>query len=689
MNQSGLRLEKAPFLRIFIPFAIGIIIRIKLPQIEDWIRVLAIVSFVTLVAFSKTSSYFKFSYSWIRMLCWHTIILCAGFAINNLRDETKKADWIGHTLNTAQWIIVTVAEPPDKNGNNIQIATVSNYLIENKNIRPVRGKIKLYLKLDSLQALPEYGDRLLIKNNVKKIAGNSNPGGFDYRSYAADQHLFYQANLFKGEWKLLEKNKGDPIWKILYQLREKMLAAIKMYIKPLEIAGIAEALLLGYKKDLDREMLQAYARTGVVHIIAVSGMHLGIIYWLLTLLFKPIRRWFLQAIFIIAGLWIFSLLAGAGASVLRSALMFTCISIGNNLKLKGNIYNSLAASAVILLIYEPLWIRDIGFQLSYAAVASIVYFQSVIKGLYYSKYKILQHIWEMVAVTLAAQILTLPFCLYHFHQFPLLFPFTNLIAVPLSSLLLLLLIPLPALSFFPEIAKHWGKLIGILIEWMNWMISYADKLPFSIWEGLQISELQTLLLCLFIVFVSGGILNNSKKQFLLSGLTLLIFLFFRTVSFIEANENKMFIIYNIPKVPVFSIWQGREASFFHPDTLNSSSKQWTQQIQPSLSKFRVRTFKSIGSIPEWIQINGRYTIYIPRGIPIQKIDIAVSHPDLVWLKGDPRISLFRLKEHFTIPFVVIDGSNSFRNREKWEKECRELGIPCFRTDLSGAFVKKF
>jgi competence protein ComEC len=202
--------------------------------------------------------------------------------------------------------------------------------------------------------------------------------------------------------------------------------------------GVAEALLIGYRDDLDKDLVRAYSNTGVVHIIAISGLHLGMIYGLMLLLLKPFRKYkwmrWAKPLLILLVLWGFSLLAGAAASILRSVVMFSFIVIGESLGRKTNIYNTLAASAFCLLVYNPYFFWDVGFQLSYTAVLSIVLFMKPVYQWLYFKNKLLNAIWQLNAITLAAQVLTLPVILYYFHQFPNLFLFTNFVAVPLIGI---------------------------------------------------------------------------------------------------------------------------------------------------------------------------------------------------------------------------------------------------------------
>ena len=188
----------------------------------------------------------------------------------------------------------------------------------------------------------------------------------------------------------------------------------------------------------------------------------------------------------IAGLWLFSLLAGGGPSILRSAVMFTCIVIGESAARKTFIYNSLAASAFILLCINPFWLWDAGFQLSYAAVLSIVIFMKPIYDGFYFKNKLVDNVWKLVAVSLAAQVLTTPVSIFHFHQFPVYFLCTNLLAVPLSGLIVLLEIGLCAVSIMPAVASFTGVVLFRLINLMNSFIEYMEGLPFSLLNNLQL-----------------------------------------------------------------------------------------------------------------------------------------------------------------------------------------------------------
>ena len=251
--------------------------------------------------------------------------------------------------------------------------------------------------------------------------------------------------------------KGTWFFSIFEKHRQVILSILRRYIDGQKEAGLAEALLIGYKDDLDKTLVQSYTNTGVVHVIAISGLHLGLIYRILLLVLKPLHtnvtlRWLEADSYIVRSMGI-QFMAGAQPSILRSAVMFTFIVAGENFS-KGPRSTILALSAFFLLCYNPFWLWDVGFQLSYSAVLSIVIFMKPVYRLFYVKNKLLDYLWQLNAVTLAAQILTLPVSIYHFHQFPAHFILTNVLAVPLSSVILIGEIILCVISFAPVPCKH-------------------------------------------------------------------------------------------------------------------------------------------------------------------------------------------------------------------------------------------
>ena len=393
-------------------------------------------------------------------------------------------------------LLATLDEPPVEKARSIKaVATVS--IVAGTNLQRARGRIIIYFKKNSSLPL-QYGQQIMFTQKLQPIRNSGNPGAFNYERYCLSQNITHQVFLDANDYISLPAKLTSPLHQFIYDIRYRIIGVLHKYIRGEKETGLSEALLIGYKDDLDTALVQSYTNTGVVHVIAISGLHLGLIYALLLLCFNPLKKYpafkWVRLVLILAGLWIFSLLAGAQPSILRSAVMFTCLAAGDCLSRKNSMLNSLAFSAFLLLCINPFWLWDAGFQLSYAAVLSIVLFMRCVYNWIYLKNRMLDMLWKLNAVTIAAQILTVPICLYHFHQFPNYFLFTNIVAVPLSSFILIGEIFLCAISVVPALALLTGKLLSSMIWIMNSYVELIDSMPFSTWEGLYVDTSQVFLL---------------------------------------------------------------------------------------------------------------------------------------------------------------------------------------------------
>ena len=531
----------APLVRLLFSLIAGIVVQWYWPRNPvTWWSILAAGIFTGILSFYlPLSSRYK-----LRWLSGFLLLICL-VAIGGLlawqHNIRNSKDWVGHHYKETDYLVVRLDEPLVEKNKSFKANASITTLIENEKPIPVQGKLILYFKKDSLLPSLEYGSQIVFKKPLQEIKNSGNPGGFDYKRYCIFQGITHQVYLKPGEFSILSAYDKKWLPSFLNATRNKVLNILRSNIKGDKELGLAEALLIGYKDDLDKTLVQSYTNTGVVHIIAISGLHLGLIYWLLLQLLKPMqRRKYLQParpIIIIAGLWLFSLLAGAQPSILRSAVMFTCIILGENFSKKNSVYNTLALSAFIMLCYNPYWLWDVGFQLSYSAVLSIIIFMRPVYNLLYLKNKILDFFWKLNAVTIAAQILTLPVSIYHFHQFPVYFLFTNFLAVPLSSVIVIGEIFLCIVSFIPSVALLFGKVLYWLIWLMNEHVEKIESLPYSLWDGLQINISQAILLLLFIAGISYWLLEKKKTGLQAGLVALLCFAVLRNLYFLAGRQT--------------------------------------------------------------------------------------------------------------------------------------------------------
>ena len=593
--------KKAPFLRLTIPFTGGIAIQRYADLPFVLLSVLSFASFITLILLYK-SSFICFRYYWIRGILLNLLLICTGSILLVCRDGKFHANSLDHSYCSGDYVVAKLEEPPITKSNTCQARATVEYLITENIRKQVQGIILLYFNKKDLSAsiIPiQYGDRIIFRKSLLPITYTGNPGAFDYQHYCLLQQIRFTVLLGKKDWIKLPWPSAGIFQLALIHIREKILGSIRSYLSGSQEIALAEALLIGYRNDLDRDLSQAYSNTGVVHIIAISGLHLALIYELLAFCLHPLRsgktgKW-MRIIIIIFALWGFSFLTGASPSVLRSAMMFTCIAMGEVISKKNSVYNNFSASAFLLLCYNPYWLWDIGFQLSYTAVLSIVIFMKPIYKLFSFRNRIGDWIWKSVAVTMAAQVLTVPICIYQFHQFPTYFLPANLIAVPLSSLILIGELLVCCTTFIPIVARMTGYVLSRLIWLLNHFISFTAQLPFSTWNGLEISTAQCWLIYGIIAGMAAFYFFREIRYFIMALLALTGLVTLRSISFFSAGDQQIMIVYNVPHHQVIDCIDGRY--YYAKEDSSTTSNKYLQNSCCRPARIRYRA-KKAGSLPE-------------------------------------------------------------------------------------------
>jgi len=689
-------LKKAPALKLLPAMMAGILIQWHFKPDHIIAPVLCFLGIGLLLLFSFIPLFKKYKLSVLSGISIFLIFFSIGAILVQVNDIRNNQDWIGNKYQSRDGIVASLTEPLSEKTKSYKANAKIDFLIDNGNRLSANGNIIIYFKKDSTPINLEYGSQILFKKSLQEIQNSGNPNGFDYKRYALFQGITHQVFLKTEEYEILPTKKQTLLNNFLFSTREKVLSTLRTYIPGSKEKGLAEALLIGYKNDLDQALVQSYTNTGVVHIIAISGLHLGLIYWLLSLLTQPLKRkkhtkWIVPIIIILC-LWIFSLLAGAQASIIRSAVMFTCVVLGQAIGRKNNsIYNTLALSALMLLCINPFWLWDVGFQLSYAAVLSIVIFMRPIYHWFYFENKIVDFIWKLNAVTIAAQILTVPLSIYHFHQFPNYFMLTNFIAVPLSSLILLGEILLCAVAYIPAVALWVGKLLYVLIWLMNTWIEKIESLRFSLWDGLYIDVFQMVLLFFSITGISLWLMNQQKRSLIFGLSFLLCFIVLRTFSFQAASMQQKIIVYNIPQKKAIDIIDGRHYQFMGDTDLLDDAFLQNFHLKPSRTFYRIsssETNTDISTKKSFIKLANARIMMIDSSLHF--IPTSEKSPiDLLVISKNPKLYFTQLHKSFNIKQVVFDGSCPSWKVKYWKKDCDSLNIPWYDVTEKGAFVMNF
>ncbi len=684
--------KRVPFVKLLTSLASGILLEhyYKI-GVATWICILCVALFV-LIGFFFLPFFKRFQLNLISGISGFLAFLSMGGILLFERNLENRDNWIGHYADQVHALEVVVEEPPLERPNSIRLLASVCKIYKDGKAKPCLGKIFIYLKKDSFllkQALPSYGTVIRFNKKLEAIRGFGNPGGFDFGHYCRMKGISHQFFASVSELRIGKERKRNAFKTAINLMREWVLEVLKANFKNKIELGLAEALLIGYKSDLDKSLVKDYADTGVVHIIAISGLHVGLIYWLLGVFLLPLKNtglnW-ISAILTITGLWLFSFLAGAQPSILRAALMFTCIVIEKQVSGRNSTYNTIAFSAFVLLCIEPRWLWDAGFQLSYAAVVSIIAFMKPVYALLFFGNWLTDAIWKMTAVTLAAQVLTLPLCIYYFQQFPVYFLLTNLLAVPLSTAILFGEILLLAFSFLPLLASTLANILSAMIQLMNRSIEIAAQFPFATWESLNVSDLQALVLACFSLSLGFGLVEKSKKLLGFSGLAILVFSAQRVHSFIQASKQELLVVYNIPRGSAIDLIKGRRSLFLGDSALKNKGPLRELYLDPSRCYYRTRASMYSPAIQS-IQF-GKKKVLLLNKTPVFTGVSDRAGIDLLVLSGNPKLYFSNLVRYLDVRMVVIDGSVPSWKSRYWKKDCDSLSIPYHDVSEQGAFVMK-
>ncbi len=421
-------------------------------------------------------------------------------------------------------------------------------MVDSNKLKPLKANVLVSMRSSVLTRELNYGDSILFITQAREVRNLGNPFEFDYQNYLRHKGIYYTGFVDTGHVKLIGTGGGSKPILWASRLRARLLRIYRFFgIKGTEYKILA-ALTLGYRQALDRQTLRKFSRSGAMHILAVSGLHVGILFGVLMIVFGRVMRsryrW-LALFVILFVLWSFALITGFSPSVRRSAFMFSVISLSYVIHHKPNIYNSLAASAFFLLMFFPADLFAVGFWLSYLAVVSIVAVYPLINNLIRLPVP-LNRIWSLISVSVAAQIGTMPIGIYVFHQFPNYFLLTNLFAIPLAGIILYLALFLFAIARFTAIAALVARALKFFVKILLWAINITESLPGASSTNVFISLSQMILLYLL---VAGFVLFFAMRKrgyffvFITGGL---LFFMINLVNKFSLTLPPRMIVYNIP-----------------------------------------------------------------------------------------------------------------------------------------------
>jgi competence protein ComEC len=535
-------LQRTPFFRLLLPFIVGIILYQYVEFLHGMLYGLFCISVVLfLLSFINQTPKRKFQFRWLFGSGVFVFMLSLGYFLSSENEKTTVFD---HLNQKGIYRIEIISAPVEKNKS--YQCTVNLLGFFYSSWKTARGKAILYIQKDKPASKLLFGDRLLVEAGFTTPEKAMNPDGFNYAAYLHRQGIGATCYIPSGKWQMTDRNSTFSIRRVSDRCRNYLLDVYrKFHIQGDEFAVLA-AVTLGYTNDLQPDLRSGYAAAGVMHILALSGLHIGIVYvvfaFLLGFLNKTQRQRVIKSLIIILSLWAFAFLTGLSASVIRATLMFTFVTVATCFERKSQIYNTIFMSMLVMLLVNPNYLYNVGYQLSYSAVLSIIFFKPLLDKIYKPTNKFTRFAWITFSVSLAAQIGTTPFTLYYFQQFPNYFLISNFIAIPIVTLIIYLAMGLLFSSFIPYIPVCIGFLLNRTVWLLNSVMNTIQNLPYSV-SHISLDIRQSFVLCLAIFCFSAFYFNKKVAPLMIGLASVLLTCVFNIQVNYHTLTTKRMIVY--------------------------------------------------------------------------------------------------------------------------------------------------
>lgn len=675
--------SKYPFVRLTSCLAVGIIIGDSVGECALnkalLMGSLAMLLLVMVVVHLRLKT---FRYRWVFGVVTLITFVWLGF----VRAEVERKP---SAMQKEGWRLARVLEPPEEREKTVKV------LLELDD-----GKAMAYFEKTDKALELSYGDLIGFKVPLEKVEPPKNPMEFDYRKYLERRGVAWSVYLKNGDWLSTGIRRVNPVCDFAYRFRQRLLQSLQQCGITDDEFGVGAAVLLGYDESLPAQVRQNYVAAGSMHILCVSGMHVGIIYLLASILLSFLGNGkcvtFVRKVILLFLIWFYALITGLSPSIMRSALMISFLIFGELIHRKGFALNSIAVSAFVLLLVNPNHLFAMGFQLSYGAVIGILLLQKPIYNLLFFNHKWLDKAWEITAVSMSAQLATMPFTVYYFNQFTPYFWLSNLLMTPLSFVVILTGMSLLAVSWIPWVNMAMGKVVWLSIRVMNGVVAGIEKWPMSLVKGLYMNDFQ-FVLSLILLLLVWLFVNLKRKRMVMELLVVAVFFVFSLAwqSQRLAHQSEV-VIYSLLNHTAISVMEGfdqvllcDEGLLEEPSAIDYSLKGYWAARQIPMNP---RCHTLLEDFSDDLMLKRKHLI------SAQGMLLAFWDPNIVYADGNRRLSvdyllvcgkqkpdLNKTLRVYRFGMLLIDGSVPEYLAKEWIEQAKMLNIPYYNL-REGAFV---
>jgi competence protein ComEC len=669
-----------PLTKIIVAFILGIVLSSRLDLDYVYLLITLSISLITLCTlhfFGKKTVAYKTGFG---IICLFVGLLLGIFS-SQLHDDRLVQNHYSHVIPKEDDVIDATLVIQEKLRETTKNRRYKASIIS-VNGEASYGKIIVNISKKEAGKTIQIGDKVSVNASYFENKPNFNPHQFNYGEYLEKQQIYGQLYVKSSDIVVIGIERS--LWISFSNYRESLIANFEKTSLAKDELYVFVALLLGQQQDISPEILKDYQYAGAVHILSVSGLHIGFILMFLNQLLSRVPNSkngsLLKLFIILIGLWSFATLAGLSASVVRSVTMFSFLAIGNHLRRTVNIYYTLLVSMFLLLLFKPSFLYDVGFQLSYLALFFIIWLQPILHNIWQPKNKIVTYFWSIITVSTAAQIGTMPLSIYYFHQFPGLFFLTNLVILPLLGMIMavgVISILLAAINFIPDFIVH---LVSFSIKVLNAIIHWVAGFESFVIQNISFSE--TLVWLSYLVIISFVLyLKNKSFYRLISVLIAVILLQFGYIYQKKITESSHeVVIFNQNKNTLITERIGDKVSLYTPDSLHQKVDE-NQAVQSYL----IGTFSHIRNKENYsklMYLHSKKIVVIDKDAVYSK----KAQPDIVLLVNSPKVNLDRMIQQIKPKQIIADGSNFKSYCTLWKQTCIKQKIPFHHTSEKGSYI---
>ena len=694
-----MNLRAIPVVRLLLPFIIGIAYAMnhsnQFSILESWSAYFWAFTLVLLIilTFSKWSYHWR----WVFGVFLFGVLFSLGVWRTLLHHQIFKNHHFSNQIEREGFFIGQVKALKHQGKHWRTILNIKAASSDAKEWYSSSGQLLSYFPSELEQRTLKRGQLLFFQAGYRLIQPPANPYTFDFQHYSKLQNIYHQAFIKPGTYQIINNQTGtQPLLFWFADCRDQVLQLIEQNCTLPEVSSIVSAMVLGIKDQLPKDLQRTYANAGAMHVLAVSGLHVGILYLIVHFCFTQImqwlgwpKKWILLPVLLFV--WSYVLLTGCGPSAWRAGLMLSLFAIGKQFSHYLNTFNIMAATAFIMLWVNPFQLYDVGFQLSFLALSGILVFQPLVYRLWYCPWKWLDYLWKLVSVGIAAQIATFPIGIYYFHQFPVYSWLSGILVVPAASLILSFsLLGIGSSGLGMDVGMWW--VLEQLIVGLHASLHWIEMLPMSTINQIWVSNsLVWSLYLVILLFLGYWQLKNKWMYRAALGLSMVILLVHQIQNF-SAYHRAQMVIYDVSKHSMIDFIHAFRTTSLVDSTMSNQTMEYVAGPYRSFTRAN-----NVAQIPmnrphimhDQLIKKGPFIDYLGKWLFLFDANQSLDewpkmNVDYVCLKGNPETTIKAILEKFNPSLVIIDGSNAPWKVHEWLQD--SLLVDIHYTRESGALI---